>query len=191
MIRSTILGVLLTALLSSSAPLSARALQYRPDRGDGGDHMVFTLSSPRFSDGKQIPPGYTCDGSDSSPGIYWSEPPQGTKSLALIVEDPDAPSKVFTHWVLYDIPPIVRGLDDDLPKQDRIPNGAAQGTNDFGRTGYGGPCPPSGSHRYVFTLYALDLSPELPPGLTKEGLRAAIAGHVLGQARLTGVYARR
>jgi hypothetical protein len=143
------------------------------------------LKSPAFAEGGAIPRQYTCDGADRSPPLAWSGVPAGSQALALIVDDPDAPGKVWVHWVLYDMPPD----RTELP-ENAVPDGAVQGTNDFRKTSYGGPCPPGGTHRYVFTLYALDAPLKLPAGASKEQVLAAMEGHVLGQARLTGRYAR-
>ena len=153
--------------------------------------MTFTLTSAAFQEGGAIPSRYTCDGEDLSPPLAWSEPPAGTRSVALISDDPDAPGKTWVHWVLYHLPPTSQGLPEGLPTAAQLPDGARQGTTDFGRSGYGGPCPPSGTHRYVFTLYALETMLSLPPGATKRKVEGAMKGHVLAQATLMGTYARR
>lgn len=146
------------------------------------------LTSSSIRDGR-IPKEYTCDGADTSPQLAWSAPPAGTKSLALILTDPDAPSATFTHWVLYGIPAETRSLAERLPEQSQLADGARQGRNDFGKTGYGGPCPPRGSeHRYVFTLYALDAKVDLPPGATRPQVESAMKGHVLGQGEMTARF---
>ena len=152
--------------------------------------MSFTLTSTTFQDGQGIPSKYTCDGHDISPPLAWGEPPHGTKSLALINDDPDAPMKTWVHWVVYNLPPSVRQLPEALPTDRQLPDGTHQGMTDFGRVGYGGPCPPSGTHRYVFTLYALDAMLSLPSGATKQQLDAAMKNHVLAQAQLIGTYRR-
>jgi len=121
----------------------------------------------------------------------WSEPPQGTQSLALIVDDPDAPGGVFTHWVLFNILPDSRQLPEAIPTQAQLSSGALQGKNDFGRIGYGGPCPPPGRpHRYRFTLYALDRVLDLKAGVSKKQVVGAMQGHILAQGQLTGTYQR-
>jgi Raf kinase inhibitor-like YbhB/YbcL family protein len=148
------------------------------------------LESSAFSANDLIPPKYTCDGQDISPPLSWDEPPVGTQSLALIVDDPDAPGRIFVHWVLYDIPPQVRQLTEKIAPQKTLPNGGIQGKNDFGKLGYGGPCPPSGIHRYFFKLYALDRPLELASAATKDQLEAAMDGHILAAAELIGRYAR-
>jgi len=121
----------------------------------------------------------------------WSEPPQGTQSLALIVDDPDAPGGVFTHWVVFNILPDSRQLPEAIPTQAQLSSGALQGKNDFGRIGYGGPCPPPGRpHRYRFTLYALDRVLDLKAGVSKKQVVGAMQGHILTQGQLTGTYQR-
>ena len=147
--------------------------------------MEFRLTSPAFADGADIPVRYTCDGTNVSPRLTWTEVPSGTRSLALIMDDPDAPRGTFTHWVLYDLPPELRELGE----------GAAPGTsgrNSFGRTGYGGPCPPAGDkpHRYRFTLYALDVPSIALENGTREELDPKMDTHVLGSAQLVGRYQR-
>jgi Raf kinase inhibitor-like YbhB/YbcL family protein len=153
--------------------------------------MAFVLSSPCLEENGTIDEKYTCDGADVSIPLNWSDPPDGTKSFALIVDDPDAPSGTWVHWVLYDLPAEARGLAEAIPTKRALDNGAKQGVNDFRKVGYGGPCPPGGSpHRYVFTLYALNRKVELEAGLRKPDLLRAIRGHVLAQAQLIGVYKR-
>jgi Raf kinase inhibitor-like YbhB/YbcL family protein len=149
------------------------------------------LTSPAFAEGAPIPTQYTCDGEDYSPPLEWSSVPQNTKGIALIVEDPDAPSGTFTHWVIFSIPPAVTELAERFPTTDSLPNGARQGLNDMRRTGYGGPCPPTGSHRYFFKLYALDTELALNPGAAKKDLVDAMRGHILAQGQLMGTYKRK
>ncbi len=149
--------------------------------------MNLELTSPAFREGEAIPREYTADGRDAPPPLRWTDPPASTRSFALVCEDPDAPRGTFTHWVLFNVPAELRELTEEAV----LPNGAAQGRNDFGRTGYGGPKPPPGKpHHYVFMLRALDTLLGLEPGATKEQFRAATAGHVLAEGRLTGTYAR-
>lgn len=153
--------------------------------------MALTVSSSAFQEGDKIPAKYTCEGQDVSPPLAWSEPPAGTRSLALIVDDPDAPGGVFTHWLLFNIPPDSRELPEAVPTQAELASGALQGKTDFGRTGYGGPCPPPGRpHRYQFTLYALDQPLDLEGGASKKQLLSAMEGHILTQGQLTGTYQR-
>lgn len=153
--------------------------------------MAFSISSGDFQNGGEIPKKFTCDGADSSPELSWTDVPAGTRSLALIADDPDAPGGTFTHWVLFNLPAETRQLSENLNKVDELPNGAGQGRNGFRKIGYGGPCPPPGKpHRYFFKLYALDSKLELKPGASKEELENAIRGHTLGRAEIMGKYGR-
>ncbi len=153
--------------------------------------MVLSLSSTAFKGGERIPVKYTCEGQDVSPPLTWSEPPQGTQSLTLIVDDPDAPGGAFTHWVLFNIPPDSGELPEAVPTQAQLSSGALQGKNDFGKIGYGGPCPPPGRlHRYCFTLYALDRVLDLKAGVSKKQVLDAMQGHILAQEQLIGTYQR-
>lgn len=153
--------------------------------------MSFSLQSSAFSQGADIPRKFTCDGPDLSPALKWTEPPPGTQSLAIVMDDPDAPVGTWVHWVLYDLPGSTRELPEGIAKKDVLDNGGRQGRNDFGRLGYGGPCPPPGKpHRYFFKLYALDVATTLKSGATKADLERAMKGHVLAQAELMGRYKR-
>jgi len=162
-----------------------------PTEGKGGQQMTMSLTSAAFAAGESIPPKYTCDGENVSPALQWDQPPAGTQSLALIMDDPDAPSGTFVHWAYYDLPPTSRGLPEGVPSGEKPSPGGTQGSNGAGKSGYTGPCPPSGSHRYFFRLYALDTKLDAAPGLTKDKLLQAMEGHVLAQAQLMGVYSRR
>jgi len=141
-------------------------------------------------DYKAIPVKYTCDGEDISPPLTFKDIPENTKSLALIVDDPDSPTGTFTHWLLYNLPPDKTELPEHFPYADEFPDGTKQGRNDFKRIGYGGPCPGSGSHRYFFKAYALDTVLDLKPGADKAQLENAIKGHTIAHAELVGVYQR-
>jgi Raf kinase inhibitor-like YbhB/YbcL family protein len=153
--------------------------------------MVLAVSSSAFQEGGKIPTKYTCEGQDVSPALTWGEPPAETRSFALIVDDPDAPGGVFTHWVLFNLPVGSRELPEAVPTQAQLANGSLQGKNDFGRIGYGGPCPPPGRpHRYQFTLYALDQPLDLKAGASKKQVIGAMQGHILAQGQLTGTYQR-
>ena len=152
------------------------------------------IQSPAFADGGPIPRAHTCDGADLSPPLFWHDAPADTKSFAMVVDDPDAPAGTWVHWVVYGLPPAVTNLQSGLPAEAEItrPFSAKQGTNDFGRLGYGGPCPPPGpAHRYYFRLYALDTDIKLPPGATKAILLNSIKGHVLDEAEMVGMYGRK
>ena len=156
--------------------------------------MGWAITSPAFSHKEEIPSKYTCDGEDISPALEWSGLPEGTKSIALIVDDPDAPDPAapkmtWVHWVLYNIPPGATGLPEGVKSQD-LPEGTKQGLNDWERTGYGGPCPPIGRHRYFHKLYALDVVlPDLARP-TKRELEKVLEGHILAQTELVGTYKR-
>lgn len=153
--------------------------------------MSIEVTSPAFRDGGSIPPKYTCDGQDVSPPLKWNSIPEGAKSIALIVDDPDAPRGDWVHWVVYDLPPSLRELPERVPVGEKVlGNGGRQGVNDYGKVGYGGPCPPSGTHRYFFRVYALDHELALQPGATKAQLLKSMEGHVLGQGQLMGKYSR-
>ena len=153
--------------------------------------MALQLNSSAFDDGQPIPKQYTCDGRDVSPDLAWSGAPGETKNLALIVDDPDAPSGVWVHWVIYDLPADARGLPQGVPQDRELRNGARQGKNDFGKIGYGGPCPPSGpAHRYFFKLYALREKTGLKAGASKAELERAMKGKIVAQATLTGKFGR-
>lgn len=153
--------------------------------------LSIQVSSPAFADGATILTEYTCDGEDASPPLRWSGAPEGTESIALVADDPDAPGGTWVHWVRYAIPPDVTELAGGSPDDALLSNGARHGTNDFKRLGYGGPCPPRGSpHRYFFKVYALDIEVGLAPGATKKELLRSMEGHILAQGRLTGTYQR-
>ncbi len=149
------------------------------------------LSSSAFAEGGMIPKQYTCDGADISPPLTWSDVPAGAKSLALICDDPDAPVGAWVHWVAFNLPPTATGLPEGIRAEKQLPGGGLQGTNSWKRAGYGGPCPPSGTHRYFFKLYALDITLTLGSSATAKDVQAAIKGHVLAEAQTMGRYARR
>jgi len=153
--------------------------------------MQIKLSSTAFQDDGLIPSKYTCDGDNISPPLAWSNIPANTKSVALIVDDPDAPAKTWVHWVLYDLPTSTTNLPETVKPQPSLPGGGKNGRNDFNKLGYGGPCPPAGTHRYFFKIYALDSETGLQPGATKEELLHAMDDHVIGQGKLVGTYQRR
>ena len=149
----------------------------------------FSLNSKGFKQGDMIPSKYTCDGEDVSPPLSWGIVPDGTKTLALIMDDPDAPGGIFTHWVIFNLPATVTNLPEGVPRLDRLDGGGIQGKNDFGRKGYGGPCPPK-RHTYRFILYALDTELTLKPGATRENVLKAMEGHILARAELDGKYGK-
>ena len=157
--------------------------------------MSLSITSPAFAERGEIPTRFTCEGEDISPALAWAGLPAGTRSIALIVDDPDAPDPAapkmtWVHWVLYDIPPSSAGLPEAV-KPGALPAGTREGSNDWKRTGYGGPCPPVGRHRYFFKLYALDAQlPDLKRP-DKAALEKAMKGHILAQATLLGTYQKR
>lgn len=153
--------------------------------------MSFTIRTTAFSDGGQIPRMHSCDGANLSPALSWKDAPAGTKSLALIVDDPDAPGGTWTHWIIWNIPGQATALPQGVPATAVLDNGARQGKNDFGSIGYGGPCPPPGkAHRYYFKLFALDTRLDLKAGASRSELDRAGRSHVLAQTKLMGTYKR-
>ncbi len=150
-----------------------------------------TISSPAFSSGADIPAVYSCTGANDSPALNWSNAPQGTQTFAIIMEDPDAPLGAFTHWIIFNIPADQTSLSEKASPNGRLPAGAIEGLNDFGKIGYGGPCPPAGkAHRYYFNIYALDSALPLNAGVTKTMLLQSMKGRILAQAQLMGKFAK-
>jgi Raf kinase inhibitor-like YbhB/YbcL family protein len=149
------------------------------------------LTSSDFAHGERIPARHTCEGEDLSPALTWTGVPVETRSFALICDDPDAPRGTWLHWTLYHLPAEAVELGAGVPPRPELPSGARQGANDFGNVGYGGPCPPPGKpHRYFFRLHALDVALNLPPGVRRPDLEAAMDGHVLAVGTLMGTYER-
>ncbi|MFC2165693.1 YbhB/YbcL family Raf kinase inhibitor-like protein [Acidobacteriota bacterium] len=148
------------------------------------------ITSVAFKDGEAIPEIYTCDGEDVSPPLEWTPAPAETKTIAIICDDPDAPMGTWVHWVVFNVPADIVQLPGNVPPERELNNGAIQGMNDFKKIGYGGPCPPSGTHRYFFKIYALDIELDLPFGATKNHVMLAMEGHVLEEAHLMGTYRR-
>jgi len=177
--------------LARAAPeLSEQAIpeSLRASARQAGD-ATLDLRTTAFKPGGHIPEKFTCDGPDVSPALSWSAPPVGTKSFALIADDPDAPAGTWVHWVAYDLPPELNHLPEGLAKHEAIREGGRQGQNDFGKIGYGGPCPPRGkAHRYFFKLYALDTMLDLKSGATKQDVEQAMKGHILNRAELSGRF---
>lgn len=156
-----------------------------------GEPSTMQITSPAFAYGGEIPVVYSCQGDNLSPPLLWRNMPQGTRHLALILEDPDALLGTFVHWVIYNIPATATGLAEEVPATPTLDDGSLQGINDFSVIGYAGPCPPQGpAHRYFFRLFALDTVLDLPPGATKPQLESAMEGHTLAQVELVGLYAR-
>ena len=152
--------------------------------------MTLAITSTAFAQGQPIPAEYSCDGKSQSPPLLWSGAPQGTKSFALIMDDPDAPMGTFVHWVIYSIPASSMGLPEAMSKEAKLADGSIQGPSTTGRAGYTPPCPPGGTHRYFFKLYALDITID-GAGLGKEQLLTAMQGHILAQGELMGTYSRK
>lgn len=152
--------------------------------------MDIEITSSAFSNGGEIPPVCTCDGQDISPPLRWESIPAETQSIALICDDPDAPMGTFVHWVLHSLPAETRELPENVPGEATLPDGTQQGLSDFGRIGYGGPCPPSGTHRYFFKIYALDAKVDPGPDARKADLVKAMKGHILAEGQLMGKYRR-
>jgi Raf kinase inhibitor-like YbhB/YbcL family protein len=178
-------------------PLGAAALVACGCQGNqslsksGVEPMKITVTSTAFQEGETIPKQYTKDSKDVSPPLKWDSAPDGTKSFALICDDPDAPRGTWVHWVLFNLPADTRSLEEGVPTSETLPNGARQGKNDFGDVGYGGPKPPPGKrHRYFFKLYALDAALDLQSGATKAQVEGKMKGHVIGDGQLMGKYAR-
>ena len=169
-----------TTLPATAIPTSAEA------------NMSLQLTSDAFSNGQSIPAKYSCIGKNISPALAWTEPPAGTQSFALIVDDPDAPGRTWVHWVLFNIAANTRSLPEDLPITGKNvdPNAIYVGNNSSGSAAYQGPCPPSGTHRYYFKLYALDTTISLLPGATKDQLLKEMDGHILAQAELLGTFSK-
>lgn len=148
------------------------------------------VKSSAFNEGEMIPKTFTCDDINISPSLEWSSVPDGTRTFALICDDPDAPSGTFVHWVYYDIPADVTRLPEGINPDQNPATGGTQGRNDFRKIGYGGPCPPGGTHRYFFKLYAVDVVLGIEPGATKQQVMDAMSGHILSESELMGKYSR-
>jgi hypothetical protein len=182
------LGLLLLLTLLGRRSTSAQGSAQGSAQSRQGDSLV--VSSSGFSSGGAIPKRYTCEGSGISPSLQWSTAPGGTKSFALVMHDPDAPGD-FTHWLAYNIPPGTHELAEGASARGAMPAGSSEGINGFGRTGYGGPCPPAGPpHRYVFHLYTLDSRLDLPAGAERGRLESAMKPHILGGGEIVGHYGR-
>jgi Raf kinase inhibitor-like YbhB/YbcL family protein len=180
----TLLGGLLFGLLLVNAPARARAAIAQASAQKTPD-AKFLLTSSSFEADSALPAKYTCDGSNISPALAWTEPPAGTQSFALIVDDPDVPAKTVIHWLLYDLPAATRALPEGVPTKAKLPDGSRQGKNITGKIGYTGPCPsPGAAHHYFFKLYALDYQTGLKPKAKDADVENAIKGHILAQAEL-------
>lgn len=154
------------------------------------EKMTIKITSTAFEQEGMIPPKYTADGENISPPLTWDTVPEGTVTIALISDDPDAPMGTWVHWVMWNVPPDKTGLPENVPPDPNLPDGSIQGITDFGNPGYGGPAPPSGTHRYFFKIYALDTKLDLPESSTKINLVRAMQGHILAEGELMGKYKR-
>ena len=172
--KFTVLPPLIMVVLALLAPAEVRGQKAAPSK--------IELKTTSFTPGGFIPKRFTCEAADVSPALAWTDPPLGTQSFAIIEDDPDAPSGTFVHWLVYDLPAAYRKLPEALSGNDQMPGGGRQGTNDFSRTGYSGPCPPPGRpHRYFIRLYAVDTILNLRPAATRKELDAAMQGHILAR----------
>lgn len=184
MIRISAITIVCFLLFSGQAP------QRTTPKKKGESRMSITMVSKAFKQGEMIPKKYTCDGENISPPLAWTGIPEGTKSIALIADDPDAPRGTWVHWVLFNLPAETKELPENIPPRSTLSNGARHGITDFRELGYGGPCPPGGTHRYFFKLYALDSMLTMESGATKAQVLKAMEGHVLGEGELMGKYKR-
>jgi Raf kinase inhibitor-like YbhB/YbcL family protein len=187
---SAILTLALATLVLLGCAKAPQPAAPQPTTIQKDNQMGFKLTSTSFKEGQPIPRQHTCDGVNVSPALEWSGAPQGAKTFAIICDDPDAPSGTWVHWVLYNLPADRIGLVENVPTTEKVPGDGLQGTNDFRKIGYGGPCPPSGTHHYFFKLYALDAELPLKPGATKAEVLKAMEGHTLAQTQLMGTYKR-
>ena len=187
--RFTVVGLLLLLIgCASPAPPAKRQLENvnLPQTAQ----PAMQVTSTAFKEGQSIPRQYTCDGVNISPPLEWNGVPKSAKTIAIIADDPDAPAGTWVHWVLYNLPAVNIGLVENLPPTEALKAGGFQGKNDFQKIGYGGPCPPSGTHRYFFKVYALDNELPLKAGATKAEVEKAMQGHIVAQTQLMGTYSR-
>lgn len=181
----------LCLVLAGAGALFSIGYRTSPALAQASGPSSFEIQTTAFKPGGDIPRKFTCAGQNVSPALRWTEPPAGTASFALIMDDPDAPMSTWVHWIAYDLPAGTRQLSEGVPKGDGLQGGGRQGRNDFPEVGYGGPCPPPGKpHRYYFKLYALDKKLDLKAGATKHEVEQAMKGHVLAKAELMGRYGR-
>jgi Raf kinase inhibitor-like YbhB/YbcL family protein len=186
-----VLSVVCVIIAFSIAIVACQSQSQATVTQTGENMQKIQLTSAAFQEGEPIPVQYTCDGTNISPPLAWAGIPGGTNSLAMIVDDPDAPGRTWVHWVVYQISPDLMGLPEGLVNYSNAGGIGTAGKNDFNKLGYGGPCPPKGKpHRYFFKLYALDTDLELQQGATKTQLEAAMQGHILAQGQLMGTYGR-
>jgi Raf kinase inhibitor-like YbhB/YbcL family protein len=176
------------AVVSLCALAVLSACHREPDPARGQASRPLQVQSSSFANGRSIAVRNSCDGANTSPALQWSAPPGGARSIAIVMHDPDAIAD-FTHWIVFNIPPGVQSLPEGASKRAGMPQGSSEGTNDFGESGYGGPCPPGAKpHHYIFHVYALDLRLSLPPGVNRRQLDSAISGHILADGEIVGTY---
>lgn len=187
-----VLSASLILLALPQTPLTAGQAPEHRAKKIKNQTFTIALQTRAFRKQTRIPVIFTCEGRDISPDLSWDQVPPKTQSIAILCEDPDAPHGVWTHWVLYNLPPGIRKLAKGVPAKEKFSNGTMQGKNDFGKIGYNGPCPPPGHgrHRYFFRLFALDIKLNVAPGLTRQELLDTIQGHVLGKGVIMGYYSR-
>lgn len=185
--------LLLSLLMSCVITVAAQDEEKADTLIKGGETMAMamTVTSTAFEEGGMIPSKYTCDADDISPALSWDGVPENTKSLALICDDPDAPAGIWVHWVIYNIPSDTGGLPEKCPADEKFKDGTRTGINSWGKFGYGGPCPPGGTHRYYFKLYALDTVLDLSGKVDKKELLKGMEEHILAEAQLMGKYKRK
>ena len=185
LILSSVVGLLFLLGMLQTVP------SLRAQTAKGASDMAFTLRSPDFANGADIPKQFTCSGEDRSPALEWGDAPAGTKSFALVADDPDAPVGTWVHWVIFNIPGTAHALPGAVAKQARLSDGTHQGQNDFRKVGYNGPCPPPGKpHRYFFKLYALNAELSLSSSATKSDVERGMESHILGHAEWMGRFQR-
>jgi Raf kinase inhibitor-like YbhB/YbcL family protein len=192
MIKKICLSIIIICLMYSCQSKDDEKVQINTtqEKKEKEVNMQFKLTSPAFKEEGMIPKKYTCDSENVSPPLIWGSVPEGTISLAIICDDPDAPMGTWVHWVLFNLPPETKELLENVSTTETLENGAKHGTNDFGDVGYGGPCPPGGTHRYFFKLYALDTMFNLKAGVNKGDLLNEMEGHIIFETQLMGKYSR-
>jgi len=192
MSKTILIAIALIGLLASSCT-RLTPVSNQTNANPGATRKAATpqiqVTSTAFKEGEAIPRQFTCQGINISPPLEWTATPQA-KTIAIIANDPDAPAGEWTHWLVYNLPAATMGLIENMPAEEKVAGGGMQGKNDFGKTAYGGPCPPKGTHRYFFKVYALDTELALKPGATKDQLLKAMEGHLLAQGQLMGTFAK-
>jgi Raf kinase inhibitor-like YbhB/YbcL family protein len=189
-LKAGVIALLMTLATACAKQPAATTQNPLPAQSPQPTSEALKLISRAFTEGQPIPRQYSCDGINISPPLEWSGVPKPAKTLAIIADDPDAPAGTWVHWVVYNLPADTIGMVENLPSTEDLKGGGLQGKNDFEKIGYGGPCPPSGTHRYFFKIYALDDELPLKAGATKTEVEKAMSGHVLAQAQLMGTYHR-